>query len=475
MPSSDIQYDKFMWHFGVVEDRFDPLRLGRVRVRFYGVHTEDKSKVPTEALPWATMINPVFSASVSGVGGPHNGIVEGAWVIGFFVDQDSYQKPFILGTIAGIPSLEPNPDFGFNDPFGVFPKSDNDSGYNGLNESDTSRLSRGAKTAETHDSLITRRNNRIFDIPSAAAYKVESVQDPKADEFYIRPHFDEPTPTGSRPTTTKYPFNKVTETESGHVFEVDDTADAERLHTYHTAGTYQEIVADGSRTTKVVGSDFDITVKDKNVYIGGNCSVTVIGDARLLVKGDMITEVDGNYVLSVRKDKIEKIQGNHITEILSDRNTQINGNNAIRIKGNDITNIIGNETISIGGNRTETIVGNSSITIISSLATSVIQKHVLTIGGTSDYGVAGTFNIATANVLNMKSVGNMLISTDADQTITVTGTQDTTATVTNINNDVSVTGTVDASTDVLGGGADISLVNHVHTEQGDGADVSKPK
>ena len=38
---------------GVVEDRNDPDQLGRVRVRFVGVHTEDKQKIATEDLPWA--------------------------------------------------------------------------------------------------------------------------------------------------------------------------------------------------------------------------------------------------------------------------------------------------------------------------------------------------------------------------------------------------------------------------------------
>ena len=29
------------FYTGVVEDRFDPLNLGRVRVRIYGLHTDD--------------------------------------------------------------------------------------------------------------------------------------------------------------------------------------------------------------------------------------------------------------------------------------------------------------------------------------------------------------------------------------------------------------------------------------------------
>ena len=60
--------DGFMWFIGVVEDRNDPERLGRVRVRALGYHTEDKTKIPTESLPWASVMMPVTSPSMSGLG-----------------------------------------------------------------------------------------------------------------------------------------------------------------------------------------------------------------------------------------------------------------------------------------------------------------------------------------------------------------------------------------------------------------------
>ena len=45
--------DGFVWFVGVVEDRQDPQKLGRVRVRCLGHHTEDNVKLPTADLPWA--------------------------------------------------------------------------------------------------------------------------------------------------------------------------------------------------------------------------------------------------------------------------------------------------------------------------------------------------------------------------------------------------------------------------------------
>ena len=45
--------DGFLWFTGVVEDRDDPDKLGRVRVRCVGYHTDDVNKIPTADLPWS--------------------------------------------------------------------------------------------------------------------------------------------------------------------------------------------------------------------------------------------------------------------------------------------------------------------------------------------------------------------------------------------------------------------------------------
>ena len=38
----------FNWFMGIVEDRNDPKRFGRLKVRVFGEHTADKTKIPTE-------------------------------------------------------------------------------------------------------------------------------------------------------------------------------------------------------------------------------------------------------------------------------------------------------------------------------------------------------------------------------------------------------------------------------------------
>ena len=109
----------------------------------------------------------------------------------------------------------------------------------------------------------------------------------------------------------KYPYNKVTQTESGHVVEVDDTPNFQRLHTYHRSGTYTEIDHTGQRVNKIVGDDFEIVQKNQVVYINGNVNIKVNGNYNVDVSGNYTLKVggtigtvsDGNY--SVKSPRID--------------------------------------------------------------------------------------------------------------------------------------------------------------------------
>ena len=90
---------------GVVENRQDPLKLGRCQVRVVGLHTHDKNLIKTEDLPWAYPLQPITSAGISGIGHSPIGFVEGSWVIVMFRDDDK-QQPVLLGSIGGIPQAD---------------------------------------------------------------------------------------------------------------------------------------------------------------------------------------------------------------------------------------------------------------------------------------------------------------------------------------------------------------------------------
>lgn len=108
MTPDDIQFHDFFGKkdfeiaFGVVEDNNDPLTLGRVKVRWFGYHTEDRDALPTKDLPWATVIQPTTSASISGIGWSPNGLERGTWVFGFFADGRWAQEQYVLGTLPTI-------------------------------------------------------------------------------------------------------------------------------------------------------------------------------------------------------------------------------------------------------------------------------------------------------------------------------------------------------------------------------------
>lgn len=95
---------------GVVADVLDPHQLGRVRVRIFGIH-DDTDNIADEDLPWATVVMPPTSASLSGKGISPTGLLPDSYVIGFFLDGAEKQLPFITGTFHKMPDMDPD----FND------------------------------------------------------------------------------------------------------------------------------------------------------------------------------------------------------------------------------------------------------------------------------------------------------------------------------------------------------------------------
>ena len=450
-------------HFvGVVENRSDPKKLGRVQVRIYGVHTEDKTAIPTADLPWAMTVNPITSGSLSGIGRSPTGLIEGSWVFGVFTDEKEYQVPFILGSLIGNPTEAPHKFKGFNDPNGLYPLQDSD--VADLEESSVSRLGRDAE-AETHSHIINKRDSKVNlgTVESAAASRTPSVLPDKSDSIYERTTWKEPHPRfgGQGPlypsdaVHSAYPFNHVWHTESGHVLEVDDTPGAERLHRFHKKGTFEEIQPDGSRVTKVVGNDYEITLGEKDVYIKGSVNVTIDGDARMLVHGDKIEEVDGDYMLTVRGDYVKKIGGNLAEEVMSDKAEQINGNFNQRISKafNQIT--VGNFVQNLMAKFTKTTAGEEKRTNIDSVTTILPDNYTLVGAGNMTIKAGGDLTISADKEIKMHSGANTTMSANSDQIME--------ATKLFIKNDADLTGTFTASTEVQAGAeTKVTLTGHTH-------------
>ena len=86
----------FTWFTGIVKDINDTENLNRVKVQALGFYDDD---IAVDDLPWATVMMPVTSASLKGVGGNHH-LEVGSWVVGFFRDGPSAQDPMVMGSIA---------------------------------------------------------------------------------------------------------------------------------------------------------------------------------------------------------------------------------------------------------------------------------------------------------------------------------------------------------------------------------------
>ena len=424
-----------MLHIGTVENRQDPLKLGRCQVRIVGLHTHDKIKLPTADLPWAIPVQPITSAAISGIGVSPVGPVEGSWVIIMFNDEGK-QMPIMLGTIGGIP--QENTQFGRdNDQIAVkiAGQVQTTNGVQSISETATgARLKRAPEYTITQDAIdLYRKYDNVsvevaeanleftigilqntvrgvltqsmfdalvlveFDI-GEAAFQASSILKSinagkyldaaagianidnlakRADqrELFLKDgvpneageitssatdesrytegfrdpngkyplYFSEPDtnrlarheeitktivykkeasldknvqgPQGQTwnqspiPYNAIYPFNHVTQTESGHVVEFDDTPNSERIHIYHRSGTFNEIDANGTQVNRIVGDGYEIIERNGYVHVQGNANVTVEGSKNVLIKNALNIDVEGSTNINVYNDVNLNVSG----------------------------------------------------------------------------------------------------------------------------------------------------------------------
>ena len=415
-----LGFDRFVWFQGVVEDRVDPLKLGRLRVRILGLHTENKNKIPTKELPWAFPITPITNAAMNGIGQTPMGPVEGTWVVGFFRDGENCQEPVVFGTLGGIPEKKYNAQVGFSDPTGFYP------GNEYLKEPDTNRLARNEKISET---VIQQRRDKLkTDVPVA----LEGVsENGGAREEGDDTTWSEPTPVYK----TKYPFNHVTQSESGHIKEWDDTKGYTRIHEYHQLGTFYEIyeVDDGgekkaNKLTKINGENYTIVLGEDRVYISGSCNVTVDGRINIYAGGDINIEANEKATIIVKGEASVYCHNN--LSITAEKNIYLSAGGDLTISAENINmtstknstvnslggNIVLGSALAIGINSQQNV--NISSELGSTIITSKISSEMSAIGSiilnafetsvnSTNKTTVGSLNdttIKTTNILEMVSM-----------------------------------------------------------------------
>lgn len=265
---------------GVVEDRNDPLKAGRCRIRVFGVHTDKKIKdeyegIPTDELPWAEPALGITEGSVSGFG-LWSVPLQGSHVFLFF-ENKNIMAPRYFASIPAIPTEKPNIEEGFNDPNNEYPNTESSEPTkpNALNEPDYHRLARGI----TDNTPISYRE------------KNKDTGISKADEG----SWDEPDPYYE----TEYPNNIVFATHSGLTIEIDSTSGNERYHIFHPSNTFIEVDNEGNVIIKNARNKYEIIGNDKNIYIKTNHNITVDGNRTDYVKDKETKKIDGDYEVTI--------------------------------------------------------------------------------------------------------------------------------------------------------------------------------
>lgn len=187
------------------------------------------------------------------------------------------------------------------------------------------------------------------------------------------------------PPLTIYPYNKVYQSESGHIFEIDDTPNAERLHQYHRSGTFEEIHPNGDRVTKVVRDNYTTILRNDMIHIDGFASTTVDKGLKIFVNRDRLEnekEKSVNFDIHVGENANVNIfvEKGHVNTRVIEGDVNINlekGDMNIRQNNGDYNHFIN---------------GDYNLEVMGHHHTVVKENHLTEIGGSRDCRVDGEFD-----------------------------------------------------------------------------------
>ena len=382
------------FYIGVVEDRHDPEAMGRVRVRVFGMHSDDRiNEVPIDSLPWSMVMQP---ANASSTAGGISQLVEGTWVLVMYIDSNM-QDPLVIGSLPSmIGSQEPDYSKGFSDPFGVYPKWTDGT-------ADTT-LAGKPDTYTEHPVYTERARTQIQSVPKAKRYKVSTVAEDAADAAYERDGWGELDLRGGQ--SSEYPYNSVHEYEGGMLEEFDSTPGNQRVTRMHPSGTYDEVLVDGTKTVKIVGTGYEIVLKDKKMYIKGDLDMTVDGNMNQFVKGDYTLEVGGNFYQEIGGSRETKIIFNDVAEIGQDM--------SLNVAADFHTKAGNNHNLTVGSNKVDFIRESYVRQIGVDYASTVRGKESrFTYGDYAKVNLANLIEV-TKGSHTIETVGTIKIDTDAN-------------------------------------------------------------
>ena len=311
-----------------------------------------------------------------------------------------------------------DPTKGFQDPNGQYPKY--------KNEPDTNRLATGNNLGRTI--VLDKEAARVTDIRVANGGT-----------------YDQP----PIPYNAKYPFNKVTQTESGHIQEWDDTPGSERVHTYHKSGTFHEIDANGTQVNRIVGDGVEIIERNGVVYVKGGYCVTVDGSLNLRTDSVFNLEVSGAANIKVYSNAHIDVSGNCNLAVGATLNAKAS---AINLESVNQFNIKAGSGLNIEAGKDINFKSAASINTQSD--GNINQKSLGGIyndaAGDINHLAGGNFNVEAAADVNVKAAANANIEADADANFKASG---------NANIEASGSGNMKAGGDIKIDGSIVDLGN----------------
>lgn len=189
------------------------------------------------------------------------------------------------------------------------------------------------------------------------------------------------------PFGAQYPFNKVFESESGHVQEFDDTPGQERINTYHRSGTFTEIDANGTQVNYIVGDNYILMESNGCIHVAGECNITVDGNVNLFARSDLNAQVSGNATVEV-------------------------GNNANVGVANDLTLAVGGDMQTFVAGKYQVtaaagieMVSNAGIHVQSTNETSIKAKTIKADASAEFSAKAGSAVKVSGSTVNVKGTG----------------------------------------------------------------------
>ena len=405
----------FTWFVGEVEERDDPLKVGRVKVRCFGWHSKDKEELPTKDLPWAQTIQPVTAPAAA-----PSGLTVGIWVFGFFMDGDDAQRPMIMGQIPG---YRYNEDGTSESELPKAARVEYDSAKAEILKADLEENSKktfdpqevedGGRTQEQQEADIKQekeqieaqiKNNANLESPQSKLRKQSRVTG-----ITLNPDQGTTWEEPEEPEDKKYPYVQTVASEPGFITEtIHQVKEAEkddsfvgpmpsvieaRQVRYDCNGGYDERKSpSGDKIVKVVGDNYEI--------VCGSSFVNIKGDINLTVDGSMRTTVTKDYELNVTGNMYTRVGGTDSKYVIKNQSLGIGGTRDTKIGGFSITGGIGDsKTVVLGGVSDSILTGPRIISTIGPVTESTVGAYTNTVTGARTIKTVGALTETAATHL----------------------------------------------------------------------------